>query len=435
MPAVLIALLLATLVPLSAGDAPKPPVTVLAVTADHPDAIYALKETARFSVALTLDGKPVAGRGLKWTIVRDGSGPLSGTLVSAETPATVEATLDHPGFALCTVVAADDPKLVGRGGAGFDPGSIRPSAEPPADFAEFWAAKKAELAKIPMNPVLTPVEIEPGLKGKAELFDLRLDCVGGVPVSGYYARPVGAAKGSCPAIVSYHGAGVRSSGRPGWKTAKGRIALDINAHGIDNGKDDAFYSELATGRLKGYPGFGKDDRETSYFVGMFLRVVRALEFMKAQPEWDGRILIVTGGSQGGAQALVAAGLDPQVTFCVAHVPAMCDHQSVLAGRAWTWPRWIAGKDGKPDNQAARTASQYFDAAFFARQSRAESLLSTGFVDTTCPPVTVYAAYANLPGKKSIINSISNGHDVPASANQAAEKAIDDHVAAMRAAKP
>ncbi len=40
---------------------------------------------------------------------------------------------------------------------------------------------------------------------------------------------------------------------------------------------------------------------------MFLRMERAIDFLASQPEWDGRILIVTGSSQGGGQAIVAAG--------------------------------------------------------------------------------------------------------------------------------
>lgn len=432
--ACLLALLATSL--LVAGEAPKPaaPATVLSVVTDKPEALYAVKDTARFRISLATAGTPVVGRSLKWVIARDGiAKPLSGSIVSAVEPVVVETTLDQPGFALCTVTAADDAALTARAGAGFSPLEVKASAQPPEDFDAFWAAKKAELAKLPMNPQLTPVEVDAAQKGKVELFDLRLDCLGGMPVSGYYARPVGAAKGSCPAVVSYHGAGVRSSNRPIGTATGGRIGLDINAHGIDNGKDKAFYDELSAGRLKGYPGFGKEDREKTYFLGMFLRLVRSLEFIKAQPEWDGRILVVTGGSQGGAQALVAAGIDPQVTFCAAHVPAMCDHQSVLLNRAGTWPRWIGMKDGAASDPAVLAASRYFDPAFFALRSKAESLVSVGLIDTTCPPVTVYAAYNNLPGKKSIIVRPLDGHNIAGEVYAQAGKAIDAHIAAMRAA--
>ncbi len=35
-------------------------------------------------------------------------------------------------------------------------------------------------------------------------------------------------------------------------------------------------------------------------------MIRAIDFLTAQPEWDGRTVIVYGSSQGGFQALAAA---------------------------------------------------------------------------------------------------------------------------------
>ena len=99
------------------------------------------------------------------------------------------------------------------------------------------------------------------------------------------------------------------------------LALDINAHGLPNGRPDAFYTGMANGELKEYRVRGRESRETIYFLGMFLRLVRAIDFLTAQPEWDGRTVIVHGSSKGGAQSLVAAGLDSRVTFFAAGVPA------------------------------------------------------------------------------------------------------------------
>ena len=70
-------------------------------------------------------------------------------------------------------------------------------------------------------------------------FDLQADAVG-APVSGYCARPEGARPKSLPIILTVHGAGVRSSslgGTAGW-AKRGFLALDINAHGIPNGKPE-----------------------------------------------------------------------------------------------------------------------------------------------------------------------------------------------------
>ena len=74
---------------------------------------------------------------------------------------------------------------------------------------------------------------------------------------------------------------------------------------------------------------------------MSLRLVRALDFLTAQPEWDGRTVVVHGSSQGGYQSLVAAGLDPRVTFFAAGIPGGCDHTGFKAGRVNGCPKLIA----------------------------------------------------------------------------------------------
>ena len=57
------------------------------------------------------------------------------------------------------------------------------------------------------------------------------------------------------------------------------------------------------------------------------------DFLTSQPDWDGKNVIVQGGSQGGALAIVTAGLDKRVTACVANHPALSDMAGYKAGRA------------------------------------------------------------------------------------------------------
>jgi cephalosporin-C deacetylase-like acetyl esterase len=220
-------------------------------------------------------------------------------------------------------------------------------------------------------------------------------------------------------------------GGPARWAREGFLALDINAHGIPNGKPDPFYEALANGDLKGYPARGRESRDTVYFLGMFLRVMRAIDFLTAQPEWDGRTLVVHGSSQGGAQSFVAAGLDSRVTFIAAGLPAMCDHTGAAAGRISGWPKLVPnGADGKPDPTVLE-AARYYDAMNFATRTRAAGIVTVGFIDTTCPPTSVYAAYNALKGKKEIFNDLPSTHKVSAEAGAAMRNAILRHVEAMK----
>lgn len=409
------------------------------VMAERADAIYKTGEPIVFKIQL-LDGeKPIAGKKIDYVISGDGKLNQTGSVTSGADAVTVKTKLEQPGFVLCHIkYKGDDGKTVtGLAGAGVNPLQIRSTRPEPADFDAFWSRAKAELDKVPMKATLTPaVATNQKLKDKVQCFDIKIDCAGGMPVSGYLAIPVGAKPKSCPALVNYHGAGVRSAYQLFGDAAKGFIALDVNAHGIENGKPAEFYKELMNGDLKNYWRRDCDNPEKIYFRGMFLRVIRSLEYIKSRPEWDGRILVVRGGSQGGAQALVAAGLDPQVTCCVAYVPALCFQTGVLDGQNSGWPRFIIMKNGQPENPNVVKTVPYYDVAHFAsRIKTAECLFSTGFIDTTCAPTSVYVAFGNVPSTaKVIIPTPTTAHSVPVSTNAAGVKFIDAHVAKMQGKK-
>jgi len=162
--------------------------------------------------------------------------------------------------------------------------------------------------------------------------------------------------------------------------------------------------------------------------------VRAIDFLTARPEWDGRTLVVFGGSQGGAQAFAAAGLDSRVTFFAALVPAMCDHSGMVVGRVSGWPKLVPiGADGKPDAKVLE-AARYYDAMNFATRTKAAAFVTVGFIDVTCPPTSVYAAFNALRGEKEIFNDPPSTHAISPKSMEAARAAVLRHVEAMKEAK-
>jgi len=415
------------------AQAPKP-APALSVSTDRPDAIYRQGETVTFVLKAAPDARVAPDAEIAWTISKDGVPPVqSGKIKLADGAARVTATLDEPGFLLCraTVNVADKP-VAALGGAGVDPAKIAPSLPVPADFAAFWTAQKQQLAAVPMKSKLTPAT---PASTKVVAFDVQVDALG-APVSGYLARPVDAKPKSLPIVLLVHGAGVRSAslnGAASWAD-RGMLAMDINAHGIANGQPDAFYKELTEGALKDYRSIGRESRETCYFTGMFLRLVRALDFLCAQPEWDGKTVVVYGASQGGFQAFAAAALDERVTFFAAGVPAGCDHSGMVVNRVAGWPKIVPVVEGKPD-AAALEATRYVDNVNFAARTKAKgAFLTVGFIDTTCPPTSVYAAFNALPiADKKIFNDIPSGHSNSPAATAAMVEAVAAHVKAQAGA--
>lgn len=411
----------------------------LSIVTDRPGAVYKVGEEAKFVISLKRGGEPMSGADVSFTLGQEGMAPTrQGNIKIAGGSASLSGSMKEPGFLQCRVIYHPAPgatnAVTAMAGAGFDPEAIKPSMPAPDDFDAFWRKQKQALDAVPMKPALTPVESP--VEG-VECFDAQVPCVPPRPVSGYFARPKGAGAKRHPAILSVHGAGVRGSilggvrggsfmGAAGAAKQFDALAMDINAHGIPNGKPKEFYDALNAGELKDYRSQGREDRERCYFLGMFLRLVRAIEFLKSQPEWDGKVLIVRGGSQGGGQSIAAAGLDQQVTFISAGVPAICDHTGKVAGRVAGWPKLVPEIDGRPD-PVILNAARYFDCVNFAARAKAEGMFDVGFIDMTCPPSSVYAMYNNWPGKKQMIIEPLMGHVTSPRFVDASNKAIQAHI--------
>ena len=397
-------------------------------------AVYKIGDEVKFLVRATSDEKTLAAGTVQYVLSEDGVNTLGqGSVELGPQPSVVVGRMTKPGFLRCQVSyqpKGEDGKkppraVTAMAGAAVSPEQIKMSLPVPDDFDAFWAGQKKKLADMPMESTLTPVDSG---SEKMECFDVQVNCPGGAPVSGYFGRPKDAKPKSLPAVLWVHGAGVCSSNLTNAKKAQrlGMLSMDLNAHGIPNGKPTSYYANRNKNDLQGYPHRGRESRETLYFNGMFLRLMRAIDFLASQPEWDGKTFIVVGHSQGGAQALAAGGLDERVTFIATGVPAMCDHSGAAIGRIAGWPKIVPnGADGKPDAKILE-ATRYIDCVNLATRAKADAIMSVGFIDVTCPATTCYAAYNQLRGKKEVINEPKMGHAAPSHIHKAFEKAFRAH---------
>lgn len=412
------------------------------------EAIYKANDKIVFTVKLKEDNAAAHGKYIRYRLYHDHNVVKRGD-VPADRDLVIETTGTKPGWIYIQVWAIDSKRqfikqtvvkkgasvtevVTGGIGAMVDPEKLTTPLAEPADFDEFWNSVKAELASVPMKEL---EKVKLNEHKNVNVYDIKISCAGEKPVSGYLCMPLNAKAKSCPAIVSFHGAGVRSSGKLVNYAARGLIALDINAHGIVNGKPAKFYDDLRKNyyyttldakRPTRYALWNRHDRDLYYFKGMYMRLMRALEYVKSLPEWDGKHLIVTGGSQGGAQVLAACGLDKDVTFAKCAVPAQCDHSGCLGDRRSGWPALYKAVKGKPEDPAVAKCAMYYDGAYFAKRIKCPIYFSTGFMDNVCPPTSVYAAYNNVPAgvKKAMQTTPTAGHSAPSSKS---DKALNAYI--------
>ncbi|MEA2733572.1 MAG: cephalosporin-C deacetylase, partial [Humisphaera sp.] len=89
-------------------------------------------------------------------------------------------------------------------------------------------------------------------------------------------------------------------------------------------------------------------------------------------------------------------------------------------------------DGSLDEKAVQ-ALRYVDAMNFASRIRCQTIVSVGFVDKTCPPSSVCAAFNNIPAttKKTLVMRPTMGHQFPPDLIAAWDEVIREHIAEMR----
>lgn len=356
-------------------------------------------ETAVFNIALN----PGRGARLVDVIIRGNRAISNDIRIKTDDSGRAKLTLpaSRPGFIYVEV--SDNGKSASAGVA-VAKDEIRPARVKPAAFDTYWAEVKAELDRTAMQYEITKV---PGKAGYLT-YEVKL-LMGGEGKDAYcmLTMPQDKAPGRLAAVALFFGHGVDNLS-PSYR--KDAIVLAVNPMSIKHDGKCGSTIRNPDGKFFMYRYWGTDNLESNYFPGMFRRNYRALQFLKSLPEWDQRTLIVYGASQGGAQALVAAGMDPQVTFCGALVPALCDHGGFDAGSESGWPRYHETEIYQNDPEKSLKVTDFIDVANFAMNiTDAEVYVSAGFIDRTCPPASVYAAFNVIPSAKKTIRDELHGH--------------------------
>ena len=383
------------------------------VTPTNLDWTYQLGENVNFDVKVLKNGQLLPNVKIRYEI---GLERMPATKKVEKTLKTGEmilkgGTLNKPGFMRCHVwVEYNGRTYDGWGTAGFKPERIKPTVKMPDDFDKFWTAAKNELAKMPIDAIVT---LKPELcTADINVYHVSLQNIQ-MPlswrgVSRFYGMlSVPKKPGKYPAILGVPGAGVRSYSRDD-KAAKGVIVFNVGIHGIPVDMDDDVYKSLATSSLAGYERYNLQNKDLYYFKRVYMGCVRAVDFIYTLPEFDGENLAVTGGSQGGALSIVTAGLDSRVKYLAAFYPALSDMTGYLEGRAGGWPHMYRNYDQKENPNWVNTTA-YYDVVNFAKKLKVPGWYTWGFNDNICPPTSMYAAYNSIVAPKELHKFLEIGH--------------------------
>ncbi|MFA6930253.1 MAG: acetylxylan esterase [Lentisphaeria bacterium] len=394
------------------------PKYTLVAFASRDSSLYKIGEDIIFLVSLN-SAKPVqaiAGKELSYRIQGDGGLNQKGTVISALKPVEIRTSMSRAGFVLLTVELRDKQQILASvyAGAGVEPEKIRSGTNDPTDFDQFW--KEQIVALRQRQPKILEEEITDGENSdNARIYNIRIED-GIVNATGVLALPKTILPDGHPLYVTFNGASGIGARANIHKLLTGNvITFNMNIHDTKNqisGREEVLAMRKLPA-INSYQFVNADQRELYAPKIIFLRIIRVLDYLKTRPEWNQQDLVAAGPSFGGAQAVVAAALDPQVKLCLAGAPAMCDHLGARNQQKSGWPQLLSNSGLCKDPETAAKASEnsaYFDIANFARRVSCETVFGVGFIDRSCAPTSVYAAYNNLATtNKRMIHATRGGH--------------------------
>ncbi|HJC98390.1 MAG TPA: acetylxylan esterase [Candidatus Phocaeicola merdavium] len=377
---------------------------------DHADWLYETGEKAKVEVQFYKYGIPQDGLEVAYEIGGDMMpADKSGTVTLKNGRAVISmGTMNQPGFLDCRLSATvNGKKYKHHVKIGFSPEKLQPYTKLPADFNAFWEKNLAEAAKCPMKYTIEPA---PEYSSeKSDCYLIKLQCFRpGSYIYGYLTRPKAA--GNYPVVLCPPGAGVKTIKDPKrhiYYADEGCIRLEMEIHGLNPTMSAEEFKEISSA-FGNYLVNGIDNRDNYYMKKVYLACVRAVDYLTSLPDWDGKNVIVQGGSQGGALALVTAGLDKRVTACVANHPALSDMAGYKAGRAGGYPHLFKNYQGMDTPEKINTLA-YYDVVNFAKQIKVPVYMTWGYNDNTCPPTTSYIVYNVLDCPKEALITPINEH--------------------------
>jgi cephalosporin-C deacetylase-like acetyl esterase len=282
----------------------------------------------------------------------------------------------------------------------------------PGDFDSFWAGTLAESRRHDIAVTVTPIDTP---LTTLDVYDVTFAGFNGQPIKAWLRTPAGAS-GPLPTIVQYHGYGGgrgQATGNLLWASAGyAHFEMDTRGQGWYGNTADTPDGEGSGPQVPGFMTRGIGARETYYYRRVFTDAVRAVEAARSLVVVDSSRVGVLGTSQGGGIALAVSGLVGDLAAVVSRVPFLCDfpRASVITDDL---PYREIGMYLATNRHAVAQVHEtlsYFDGVNFAKRASAPLTITAALMDPTCPPSTVFAAYNNYAGPKSVTVWPYNGHE-------------------------
>ncbi|OPA73950.1 acetylesterase [Paenibacillus selenitireducens] len=285
--------------------------------------------------------------------------------------------------------------------------NYKPDVTTPEDLDVFWSKVLEETRNTPLHS--SRERMDTPMSG-VDAYHVVYQGIDGTPIHGHYMVPTVFGKTSYPCIVNYHGYH-GNKGLPEHFAAylmSGFAVFSIDVRGQSGDTGDL--TPQQQGKTSGWMTKGILSPEDSYYKWIITDAIRAIDWVREQPEVDADRVGVVGGSQGGGLALAVSALGCRHAFAVADIPNMCHLDWAVFNSSGSISEVATYVAQYPDHlQAALRTLSYFDNKNLADRIEIPILVCVGFKDPICPPESVYAMYNRVSAPKQIINYPFSGH--------------------------
>lgn len=287
---------------------------------------------------------------------------------------------------------------------GIRPEEIRSQHPKPADFDQFWADTKAQLARIAPNFKVTPM---PEMNSEnRKVYLIQMQSLDNYTVRGWMTVPIVKDKNhKFSVLLGLPGYQVDLHPMMGLDNDLVIITLNVRGQGNSRGPINTRKDEYIFYRV--------EDKNHYVMRGAIMDCVRCVDFICAQPYLRHNQIMASGGSMGGYLSLAVSAIDKRIALCSSQNPILCDIRSLKDEVHWpisSYEKYAATRPGLTLDKIMDNLD-YFDAKNFASDITCPALMGIGLLDPFAPPNNEYAAYNSIPSKKRILVFRDLGHEV------------------------
>lgn len=272
---------------------------------------------------------------------------------------------------------------------GYNPEKIISTPDPKPDFDTFWQQSLAELKQIAPN--FKMVLLKDKSNDKKDVYHVSMHSLGDVIIEGYYAVPKDKSR-KYPVVITFLGYGGSSAPlNPDNWSGYCEFVLSTRGQGI----------QLENNKYGDWLTSGLESKESYYYRGAFMDLIRGLDFLSSRGEIDKEKIFAEGGSQGGAFTLAACALDNRIKAAAPYMPFLSDFSDYF--RIAPWPRDVFAtylkNNSDKDWEYVYDLLSYFDMKNLAEKIKCPIIMGIGLQDNVCPPHINFAIYNQIKSEK------------------------------------